>query len=93
MAISEGSKYAYLVKGVRKLKPGEALLATQYEEFTCTPESFRSILYQVAQTKGSHWRATSAVLGKSVIYAFYRSDDYMRPNLSAYPVVRKMRAE
>lgn len=91
--IHEGSKYAYLVKGVRKLEPGEAMLATQYSEFTCTPESFRNTVYSAARTAGSHWRATATIIGTSVVYAFYRTDDYMRPNLPAYPIVRKMRGE
>lgn len=89
--LTEGSKYAYLVKGVRKLGPGEAMLATQYDDFTCTPETFRSVLYQAATTKGGEWRATSVIIGTSVVFAFYKIGDYMRPNLPAYPLVKKLR--
>ena len=89
--LKPGSKYSYLVQGVRKLKPGEAMMSTKDHDFTCTPETFRAVLYNAARTKGSQWHATSLIIGTSVVYAFYQSGDYMRPNLPAYPIVKKMR--
>ncbi len=91
MELKRGSKYYYLVNGVRKLKPGEAMLATQYEEFTCTPESFRNVVYAAAVTRGGGWRGTACVVDKAVVFAFYKDSDYMRPNLPAYPIVKKLR--
>lgn len=87
-----GSKYYHLALGIRKLKPGEAYVAGR-SEFSCKPESFQSMLYTLASEKGGGWRATSVVVGKVVVYAFYKNTDYMRPNLKAYPIVQKMRGE
>ena len=89
--LTPGSKYHYLVQGVRKLEPGEAMLATQGADFTCAPESFRGVVYQAAETKGGGWRGTVCVIGATVVFAFYRDSDYMRPNLPAYPIVKKLR--
>ena len=89
--LKHGSKYRYLVNGVRKLEPGEAMIATKDHDFTCTPETFRSVLYQAAVTKGRDWHATSVIIGTSAVYAFYRTGDYLRPNLPAYPLVKKLR--
>jgi hypothetical protein len=89
--IQGNSKYAHLLVNVRKLKAGEAYIATQGEDFDCAPETMRGIVYQLAQTKGNGWKGTASVVGRSVIYCFYRDSDYMRPNLPAYPLVLKMR--
>lgn len=91
--LKQGSKYQYLVNGVRKLEPGEAMISTKDHDFTCTPETFRGVVYQAAATKGLAWRATSVIVGTTVVYAFYQSNDYLRPNLSAYPIVKKLRKE
>lgn len=88
--LKPGSKYDHLVRGVTKLKPGEAFFAQQGGTFTCTPESFRNVLYQVASTAGKGWRVTSVVKGTTVVWAFYKNSDYMRPNLPAYPIVKKL---
>jgi hypothetical protein len=84
-------KYAHLVHSVRKLSPGEAYIATKGSEFECEPESFRGVVYQLAAEKGGHWKGTASVIGKSVVYCFYKETDYMRPNLPAYPLVLKLR--
>lgn len=89
--LTPGSKYDHLVRGVSKLKPGEAFFAQKGGTFTCQPESFRGMLYQVASAAGKDWRVTSVVLGDNVVWAFYKRGDYMRPNLPAYPVVKKLR--
>lgn len=84
-------KYAHLVHSVRKLNPGEAYMATKGLEFDCEPESFRGVVYQLAADKGGGWKGTATVIGRSVVYCFYRQTDYMRPNLPAYPLVVKLR--
>lgn len=83
------SKYYSLIHAVRKLAPGEAYVAEEMVDFTCQPESFRAVVYDLAKTKGKGWRGTSTVVGRFVIYAFYKETDYMRPNLPAYPIVLK----
>lgn len=89
--LTPGSKYDHLVRGVAKLKPGEAFFAQQGGMFTCQPESFRTVLYEVARTAGREWRVTSVVEGDTVVWAFFKRSDYLRPNLPAYPVVKKLR--
>jgi hypothetical protein len=89
--LKPGSKYYHLVSAVRKLKPGEAMIASKGHDFSCEPSSFRSIVYRAATTKGSGWRGTVVVIGEEVVFAFYKEDDYMRPNLPAYPLVKKLR--
>lgn len=88
-----GSKYHHLIHSVRKLKPGEAYLAQKGQDFDCQPESFRGVVYDLATTKGGGWVGTCTVFGAVVVYAFYKRDDYMRPNLPAYPIVKKLRGE
>lgn len=88
-----GSKYHYLIHNVRKLAAGEAFIAHKGQDFECQPESFRAVVYSLAATKGGGWLATSTVLRDCVVYAFYKRGDYMRPNLPAYPIVKKMRGE
>jgi hypothetical protein len=90
-AMKPGSQYHYLLHNVRKLKAGEAYIATMGEDFTCQPDSFRGVVYELALTKGGGWKGTATVLGTSVVYAFYKDSDYMRPNLSAYPLVKKLK--
>lgn len=89
--ISPGSKYDHLVRGITKLKPGEAFFAQKGGMFDCRPESFRAVLYKVVSTAGKGWRVSSVVRGDTVVWAFYKDNDYMRPNLPAYPVVKKLR--
>ena len=89
--LTPGSKYDHLVRGIAKLKPGEAFFAQKGGMFTCQPETFRTVLYQVAKTAGKEWRVTSVVIGEHVVWAFYKCNDYMKPNLPAYPVVKKLR--
>lgn len=91
--LTAGSKYWWLVKGVAKLPPGEAFIAEHNAAFTCTPETFRNTLYQVAKTAGKQWHVSACVVGSTVVWAFYKGSDYMRPNLPAYPIVKKLRAE
>lgn len=87
------SKYDSLRSAVRKLKPGEAFVATELQDFTCQPASFQGVVHQAAKNKGDGWKATTTIIGHHVVYAFYRRTDYLRPNLQAYPIVRKMRGE
>lgn len=89
--LTPGSKYDHLVRGVTRLKPGEAFFAQQGGMFTCSPESFRNVIYQVASTAGREWRVSTVIRGNTVVWAFYKTNDYMRPNLPAYPVVKKLR--
>jgi hypothetical protein len=91
--ISQNSKYRHLVHAVRKLKAGEAYIATKGVDFTCEPHSFTAVVYGLAGAKGNGWKGTVAVVGSSVVYTFYRDTDYMRPNLPAYPLVVKLRGE
>jgi hypothetical protein len=87
------SKYYPLMSAVRKLKPGEAYIATKGAEFDCQPESFRGVVYALAGEKGGGWKGTASVVGNSVIYTFYKDSDYMRPNLPAYPIVLKLKGQ
>lgn len=86
-------KYSHLLVNVAKLEPGAAYIASKGDDFNCEPESFRGVVYQLAQKKGYGWHGTSCVIGRSVVYAFYKGTDYMKPNLSAYPIVKKLRGE
>jgi hypothetical protein len=86
-------KYAHLVHAVRKLKAGEAYIATKGEDFDCKPQSFQGVVYQLASEKGGGWKGTASVVGQSVIYTFYKDTDYMRPNLPAYPLVLKLKGQ
>jgi len=89
--ITDGSQYAYLLGWVKKLKAGEAHQANLGHHFTCKVESFGNAVYAAAATKG--WKATLANFPDDgcVVFAFYRPDDLMKPNLAAYPIVKKMR--
>jgi hypothetical protein len=88
-----GSKYDHLRMNVAKLRPGEAFIASQGEEFSCEPVSFQGVIYRLALQKGGGWKATTVIIGQDVVYAFYRMSDYLRPNLPAYPIVKKLRGE
>lgn len=83
------SQYGWLLGHVRTLDPGKAHLARKGVEFTCLPESFRGYVYAAASERG--YKSSAVVLGDCVVFAFYRPTDLMRPNLVAYPIVRKMR--
>lgn len=78
---------------MRKLEPGHAFLAEKGQDFFCEPESFRQVVYDLAKTYGLGHKGTAVVIGKSVVYAFYQQSAYMRPNLPAYPIVKKLRGE
>jgi len=83
------SKYGWLLGHVKALPPGEACLARKGVEFTCLPESFRGYVYAAAVERG--YRACTVVIGGDVVFAFYKNSDLMRPNLVAYPIVRRMK--
>jgi hypothetical protein len=85
------SKYGWLLGHVQVLEPGTAYFARKGVEFTCLPESFRGYVYAAAAEQG--WKASAMVFGYGVAYAFYRPTDLMRPNLPAYPIVKKLRKE
>lgn len=91
--LKPGSKYWYLVTGMTKLDPGKAFHAEKGYDFTCEPETFRNVLYQAAYTAGNNWRVSTIVVNGTVVWACWKSTDYMRPNLPAYPIVKKIRKE
>lgn len=89
--LKPGSKYDHLVRGITKLKPGEAFFAQRGGAFTCQTNTFQNVLYQVARAAGKDWRVCTYRGDDWVVWAFYKASDYMKPNLPAYPVVIKMR--
>ncbi len=89
-------KYAWLLGHVvHRLDPGKAFRAQQGAEFMCLPQTFAGYVYQAASAQGH--KATVAVFAQLqhpvVVYAFYRPSDLMRPNLPAYPIVRRLRRD
>lgn len=89
-------KYAWLLGHVElRLEPGKALRAQRGSEFMCLPETFAGYVYQAARQRGH--RATVAIFAglqhPVVVYAFYRPTDLMRPNLAAYPIVKRLRKD
>lgn len=91
LKVGPQSKYNWMLTMQLELEPGVAHLATRGVQFTCTPESFTQVIYGVARQRG--FAATVATFDTCVVYAFYRRSSYLRPNLQAYPVVKKMRNE
>lgn len=91
--ISPGSKYAYLVRGMTKLKPGEAFHAEKGHDFTCLPETFRNLLYQAAKQAGNGWKVSAVISDETVVWVCWKHKDYLRPNLPAYPLVKKLRGQ
>lgn len=89
----QNSKYGWLLGHVGPLEPGVAYRAQRGNEFQCQAKSFTSYVYAAAAEKG--YKATVAVFDHIkqpvVVFAFYRSTDLMRPNLAAYPIVKRMR--
>lgn len=90
----DNSKYAWLAGWVRKLNQGEAYVATKRHtdaegSFTCEVSSFVGVVYKVAAEKG--WKATVVTGDRQVAFAFFKPNDFMRPNMPALPVVRKMK--
>lgn len=90
----DNSKYAWLAGWVRKLKTGEAYVASKGHTdsegtFTCTAASFTGVVYKVAAEKG--WKATVVTTHNQVAFSFFKATDYMKPNMPALPVVRKMK--
>lgn len=84
------SRYSKVVPRLqRELKPGVAFLAIQWVDFDCTPMSFASQMCTLARDHGM--RATCAVFTDRVVYVFYHPESFLRPNLPAYAVVKKMR--
>lgn len=89
--LTGNSKYAYLLGWVRVLKPGEAHIALKGEHYTCESESFRGVVYTVAKER--NLAATVSVFASCVVFAFYKPNNFMRPNLPAYPIIKKMRGQ
>jgi hypothetical protein len=92
----ENTKYAWLAGWVHKLKTGEALVASRGHQdaegvFTCTPASFASVVYAMADYRG--WKATVVTTTNQVAFSFYKATDYTRPNMPALPIVKKMRGQ
>jgi len=87
------SQYSWLLKWGFQLKAGVAHQATRHVNYTCQPRSFANVVYQAGRARGL--KATCAVFEEIgvVVFCFYRPDALTRPNLPAYPIVRKMRGE
>lgn len=85
------SKYSWMAGWVSELEPGQAYRAEKGVEYDCMSESFRNVVYTVAREKG--WKATATVFPEFVVFAFFKPTSYMRPNLPAYPIVRKLKGE
>ena len=83
------SKYGWLLGHVQTLDPGKAHLSRKGVHSDCLPDSFRGYVYAAAAERG--YKASAVVIGGDVIYAFYRPTDLMRPNLVAYPIVKRMK--
>lgn len=84
-------KYEWLKGWVKELEPGEAFVATRGLEFDCTPASFAGSVYRYAEDKG--WKATVVCFQATVVFAFYSPQSFLRPNMKAYPIVKKYRGE
>lgn len=84
-------RYKWVEGHVKDLEPGHAYLARRGTEYVCESRSFAGVVYATAREKG--WKATVVTGERWVVFAFYRPDSYMRPNLPAYPIVKKMRRE
>lgn len=89
--LNGNSKYHYLLGWVKVLPPGQAHVALKGEQYTCASESFRNVVYQVARER--NLAATVSVFTSCVVFAFYKPTNLMRPNLPAYPVIRRMRKD
>jgi len=92
--ILEKSKYQWLAEwGVRTLKPGQAHVAFRGadKDFTCLPVSFAGVVYRAAREVGLS--ATLCIFSDCVVFAFYKPDGLMRPNMKAFAVVRSMRGD
>lgn len=89
--ITGNSKYHFMLGWVSELPAGQAHVATKGNQYTCKSESFCQVVYTVARQKD--YAATVSVFQGHVVFAFYQRTAYMRPNLQAYPVVKKMRGE
>jgi hypothetical protein len=87
----QNSKYGWLLGHVGVLEPGRAHIAVKGADFECLPVSFAGYVYAAANERG--YKASCAMFSGAVVYAFYRPNDLMRPNLAAYPIVKKMRRE
>lgn len=85
------SKYGWMAGWVGELEPGQAYQAEKDMDYECESKSFASVVYAVAKEKG--WKATVVVFPEKVVFAFFRPTAYMRPNLPAYPIVRKLKGE
>ena len=84
------SRYKWLGRqATRELKPGVAYQAFRGRDYECMSHSFASVIYAAAAAHGL--KATCAVFESVVIFAFYHPDAFLRPNMAAYPVVRKIR--
>ena len=82
-----GTKYAWV--DMRELTPGEAFQAFKGRHYTCESRSFAGQLYKMARERD--WSVTVAVFPTTVIFAFYQTNSYLRPNMRAFPVVLKLR--
>jgi hypothetical protein len=86
------SRYKWLGKwAARELKPGVAFQAFRGKDYECLSISFAGQVYAAAYALGL--KATCSVFEDCVVFAFYHPDAFMRPNMPAYPVVRKMRSQ
>jgi hypothetical protein len=85
------SKYYGWVKAwsARPLEPGVAYEAIQQKHFTCTPAGFGSQMYTLARS--IDLAATVSVFDDRVIFTFYDPTLPLRPNMPAYPVVKRLR--
>lgn len=89
MPTKGNSKYPWDAWTAR-LKDGQAWKVTRFVDYTCESASFGSQVYLEASRRGM--KATVVVFPEFVLFVFFAGDSYWKPNLRAYPEVRKLRS-
>lgn len=85
-------RYAKIVKFIGKpLKDGEAIQATRFVDYTCTSHGFMSQLYALA--RDYNVAVSCAATSTRVVYRFYDRKSPWKPNMQAFAVVKKIKAE
>lgn len=85
-------RYSSVVKLIgRPIKDGRAYEAVRFVHFTCSPHGFMSQLYAMA--RDYDMGVSCASTSTRVIYRFYDKRGPWRPNMQAFPVVIKAKAE
>lgn len=75
----------------KELPAGKAMMVTRFVDYKCDSRSFAGQVY--TQARARNLKVTVTVFESFVLFAFFKANSLMKPNMPAYSQVKKVRKQ